>query len=349
MSLLFLVGTRPQFLKLAPISKLLLSRNMNHIIVHSGQHYDSEMSDDIFISLNIKKPDYIIDSKEETSIQKLSRMLSKLEEICIKENPDKIIVFGDCDTTIVGALVAKKLKKYLVHIEAGMRSYNKDMPEEQNRIITDHLSDLLLCSTEDSLEKLMKENINNNMYFVGNLQIDLLRMCIENYNNMEILEKNNIFENEFILLTIHREYNTNKEALYKIFNQLSRIEKKIIFPVHPRTRNIISQNRMGIPENIIIINPVNYLNMSILERYCYMIITDSGGIQPEAWYLGKKCVILRSETEWIESLENNNNILYDFVTPLDEFIENFSKIPVIPIKTVKDAASEILNLIISKY
>jgi UDP-GlcNAc3NAcA epimerase len=346
MKFFFIVGTRPQFLKLAPLSKLLLSRNIDHIIVHSGQHYDSEMSDDIFISLNIKKPDYMINCEGTTSIQKLSNILFKLEEICIKENPDKVIVFGDCDTTIAGTLVAKKLKKYLVHIEAGMRSYNKDMPEEQNRIITDHLSDLLLCSTEDSIEKLEKENISSNVHFVGNLQIDLLKMCIENYNNRDILEKNNILENNFILLTIHREYNTNKESLSKIFEQLSRINKKIIFPVHPRTKNIILQNSIYIPENIILIKPVNYLDMTILERYCYMIITDSGGIQPEAWFLEKKCIVLRSETEWIEPLKNNNNILYDFITPLNEFIENFSKIPIISRTNIKDAASEIINLIV---
>ena len=136
MKFFFIVGTRPQFLKLAPLSKLLLLRNINHIIVHSGQHYDSEMSDDLFNSLNIKEPDYMIDSEGSTPIQKLSSMLFKLEEICIKENPDKIVVFGDCDTTIAGALVAKKLKKYLVHIEAGMRSYNKDMPEIKCKIFS---------------------------------------------------------------------------------------------------------------------------------------------------------------------------------------------------------------------
>jgi len=171
-------------------------------------------------------------------------------------------------------------------------------------------------------------------------------MCIDNYNNRDILEKNNIIENDFILLTIHREYNTNKEELFKIFKQLSMINKKIIFPIHPRTKNVISQNSINIPENITLIKPVNYLDMTVLERYCYMIITDSGGVQPEAWYLGKKCVILRSETEWIEPLENNNNILYDFITPLNEFIEKFTEIPIISNKTVKDAASEILNLIV---
>jgi UDP-GlcNAc3NAcA epimerase len=346
MSLLFIVGTRPQFLKLAAISKLLLSKNIKHIIVHSGQHYDSEMSDDIFNCLNIKKPDYLIENEGVSSIQKLSNMLFKLEEICINENPDKIIVFGDCDTTIAGAFVSKKLKKFLIHIEAGMRSYNKDMPEEQNRIITDHLSDLLICSTEDSIKNLAKENIYNNVHFVGNLQIDLLKICIENYNNKDILEKNNIRENDFILLTIHREYNTNKQALSKIFEELYFLKKNIIFPIHPRTKNIILQNKINIPENIILIKPVNYLDMTILERYSYMIITDSGGIQPEAWYIGKKCVILRTETEWIEPLENNNNILYDFITPLNEFIDNFIKIPIIPRKNIKNAASEILNLII---
>lgn len=348
MKILFIVGTRPQFLKLAPLSNYLQSQNIQHIIIHSGQHYDSEMSDNIFTSLNIKNPDYHIVASGNTSIQKLSSMLSQIEDICLKENPDKIVVFGDCDTTIAGALVAKKLKKFLVHIEAGMRSYNKDMPEEQNRIITDHISDLKLCSTQDSIDKLYNENIKDNVHFVGNLQLDLLSMCIDKYNDTHILTNNNLIMDNFVLLTIHREYNTNKDTLTKIFNQLSKLTLKILFPIHPRTANTVKQNDIVVPENVILIKPVNYLDMTILERYCSYIITDSGGVQPEAWYLGKKCIVMRSETEWLEPLENNNNILYDYKTPLNNFINNFIQIPIKPRKEVEYASLKIVDLILNK-
>ena len=331
MKIISIVGTRPQFLKLAILSqKIEEYKNIEHKIIHTGQHYDSEMSEDIFKILNIKKPDYLLSFDNNlTNIDRLGNMMSEIEKTMIEEKPNKIIVFGDCDTTLAGAYVAKKLKIYLIHIESGMRSYNKEMPEEINRIMTDHISDLLLCSTYDSIENLKKENITKNVYYMGNLQIELLRECCKKYNNKNILNINNIEENNFVLLTIHREYNTNKEILNKIFNELKLINKKIIFPIHPRTLKIIKDNNINIPNNIIIINPVNYLDMTILERYCEYIITDSGGIQPEAWFLGKKCIIMRTETEWIDTLYNNNNILYDYKIPLNLFIEDFLKIKIL--------------------
>lgn len=338
-----IVGTRPQFLKLAPLSKTFKENNINQIVIHSGQHYDSDMSDIIFKTLNIKEPDYILNKQGTTTVQSLSFMMIKIEEILLKEKPHNIIVFGDCDTTITGALVAKKLKINLIHIEAGMRSYNKNMPEEQNRLVTDHLSDLLLCSTQDSVDKLKNENITDNVHYVGNLQLELLKQTIDNYDDKNILNIFNLIENQFILLTIHREYNTNKNTLIKIFNDLSNIQNKIIFPAHPRTTNIINENNIKIHDNIVLINPVDYLNMTILLRYCKYIITDSGGIQPEAWYLAKKCIIMRSETEWIEPLNNNNNILYDYKTPLNEFIDNFMKIK---LKEIKDLDINVSNKIL---
>jgi len=325
-----IVGTRPQFLKLAILSKIIKKEtNIIHKVIHTGQHFDSDMSDNIFKILNITNPDYILKlDKNKSNINKFTEMMNEIEKILLIEKPDKIIVFGDCDTTFAGAYVAKKLKIYLVHIEAGMRSYNKDMPEEINRTITDHMADLLLCSTYDSIENLKKENIIKNVYYIGNLQIELLKECCEKYNNKDILNINNIEENNFVLLTIHREYNTNKEILNKIFNDLKLLQIKIIFPIHPRTSNIIKDNNINIPNNIIMINPVNYLDMTILERYCKYIITDSGGIQPEAWFLKKKSIIMRSETEWNEPLDNNNNILYDYNTPINKFIDNFLNIEI---------------------
>ena len=345
MKIISLVGTRPQFLKLAPLSNIFSENKVNHKVIHSGQHYDKEMSEDLFIVLNISPPDYILNKEGDTTIQSLGIMMKKIEDICLKEKPDKLIVFGDCDTTIAGAIVAKKLKIYLIHIEAGMRSYNKDMPEEINRLMTDHISDLLLCSTQDSVDKLKQENIVKNVYYVGNLQLELLKNVCESFNDKNILCENNLNENNFALMTIHREYNTNKEMLVKIFSELSNLDVNVVFPIHPRTKNIIKNNNIKIPNNIILMKPVDYLNMTILERNCKFIITDSGGVQPEAWFLGKKCIIMRSETEWIEPLENNNNIIYDYKTPLNEFIDNFMKIPINKVEIINNASYNIFELI----
>lgn len=346
MKIISIVGTRPQLLKLSPLAKNIKQYNINHIIIHSGQHYDFEMSENLINSIQLPNPDYLLTRDGNTSIQILANMMIKIEEICIKEKPDKIIIFGDCDTTIAGALVAKKLKIYLIHIEAGMRSYNKDMPEEINRIMTDHIADMLLCSTTDSINKLRGEGIVKNVHFVGNLQLELLKNICDTYNNIDILNEHNIFNNDFCLLTIHREYNTNANSLNMLFMKLVSLNIKIIFPVHPRTRNIIEKTKINIPDNIKLIKPVNYLDMTILERYCKYIITDSGGIQPEAWFLGKKCVIIRSETEWIEPLINNNNILYDNETPLNIFINDFLKKNIIKTNIDLNASKNILNLLI---
>ena len=328
MKIISIVGTRPQFLKLAPLSKKFEEYKIGHKVIHTGQHYDKEMSDNLFKVLNINEPDYLLCKEGNTSIQSLGNMMNKIEEICLIEKPDKLIVFGDCDSTIAGAIVAKKLKIYLIHIEAGMRSYNKDMPEEVNRLMTDHISDLLLCSTQDSVDKLKQENIKDNVHYVGNLQLELLKNVCDTYNDTTILNKNNLIKNNFALMTIHREYNTNKKMLDKIFLELQKLDTDVVFPIHPRTKNIVNTNNINIPKNLKLIIPVDYLNMTILERNCKFIITDSGGVQPEAWFLGKKCIVMRSETEWIEPLKNNNNILYDYKTPLNNFIDNFLKIKI---------------------
>jgi len=344
MKILTVVGTRPQFLKLAPLSKKFNEKNVSHIVVHTGQHYDKEMSDDLFKALNIKEPDYLLEKNGSTSIQSLGNMMNEIEKICLKEKPDKLIVFGDCDSTIAGAIVARKLKIYLIHIEAGMRSYNKDMPEEVNRLMTDHISDLLLCSTQDSVDKLKQENVKENVHYVGNLQLELLKNVCDTYNDKSILSENKLIENSFALMTIHREYNTNEKMLKKIFLELKHLDTDIVFPIHPRTKNIIERKNIDIPKNLKLIKPVDYLNMTILERNCKFIITDSGGVQPEAWYLGKKCIIMRSETEWIEPLKNNNNILYDYKTPLNKFIEEFLKIEIDKINLFYNASEIIFSI-----
>ena len=188
MKIISIVGTRPQFLKMIALSmEFEKYQNINSKIIHSGQHYDTNMSADIFTSLNVKHPDYILKRKGNTVIENLTNMMIGINNIVIKEKPDIMIVFGDCDTTTAGALVANKNNIFLVHIEAGMRSYNKKMPEEINRLITDNISDLLLCSTQDSLDKLKHENIKTTSYFVGNLQIDLLNIVCNNYKDDSLI------------------------------------------------------------------------------------------------------------------------------------------------------------------
>ena len=352
MKIISIVGTRPQFLKLIPLIQEFKNYSfIQHIVIHSGQHYDDNMSKSIFTTLEIPMPNYILTRSGSTLSQNLGNMIINIDNIITQENPNIIIVFGDCDTTTAGSLVAIKNKIFLVHIEAGMRSYNKKMPEELNRLITDNISDLLLCSTREAIKNIQNENINAQYSYVGNLQIDLLKFCCKKYLNKDILNKNKLIENNFILLTIHRAYNTNKASLKLIFNQLKEIKSDIIFPIHPRTKTIIEKDNIPVPANIKVIPPVNYLNMTILERFCKLIITDSGGIQPEAGFFKKKCIVMRSETEWLSEINNNNNILYDYQTPLPIFIENFISIPV---KNTNNsysvcASRNIINTILTNY
>jgi len=346
MKIISIVGTRPQFLKMIPLSmEFEKHSNIESIIIHSGQHYDSNMSADIFTSLNVKQPDYILKREGDTLIQNLTNMMIGIENVVLKEKPNIIIVFGDCDTTTAGALVANKNNIFLIHIEAGMRSYNRKMPEEINRLITDNISDLLLCSTSDSLSKLKNENINTNAFYVGNLQIDLLDIISKKNHNPIFLQQINVQKNNYVLMTIHRAYNTNKTSLHKIFSQLKLLKFKIIFPIHPRTKNVIEKENISIPENIQLIEPVNYINMCVLQKFSKFIITDSGGIQPEAYFLKKKCIVLRSETEWIEPIKNKNNILFDYKTLLNKFIEDFLKVKVIKDYTKINASENIVNII----
>ena len=320
-----IVGTRPQFLKLAPLCRQIKNfPQIIHVIIHTGQHYDDEMSKDLFETLDITKPNYLLNINNGTHAEITGKMMIEIEKILITENPNFVLVYGDCDTTLAGALVAKKLEIKLVHVESGLRSFNKSMPEEINRVVTDHLSDILLCPTYYAIQNLKKVNITNNVYYVGNLQLELLKMCLENYHNISILTNNNL-TNNYILLTIHRHYNTTIEKIKQIFYELSHIETKIIFPIHPRTKKLINDNNITIPNNIKLINPVNYLDMVILQKNCQYIITDSGGIQPEAWYLGKKCIVLRNETEWLDEINNNNNKLFNISTDTNiiKFINDF--------------------------
>ena len=305
-----IVGARPQFIKATPLSRKLRKKH-EEVLIHTGQHYDREMSKIFFDELSIPKPDYNLEVGSGTHGYQTGEMLKKLEEVLIKEKPDITLVYGDTNSTLGGALASTKLHIKLGHIEAGLRSYDKNMPEEINRVLTDHISDLLFCPTKVSVENLKKEGIKNGVYLVGDVMYDSLIYNIKiAEKKSEILKKLELNKKDYLLLTIHRAENTdNIENLVKILKALSKIYEKVIFPVHPRTKNIIEKNKIKIGENIVLIDPLSYLDFIKLEKYAKKILTDSGGIQKEAYILKVPCITLRDRTEWIETIEDGWNVL----------------------------------------
>lgn len=317
MKIFSIVGARPQFIKLAPLSSALTALH-KEFIVHTGQHYDYAMSEKIFLDLGIRKPDIHLGTVTGSQIAQVSEMMAKLEIAMLEKMPDIVIIFGDTNSTLAGAVTAAKLNIPIVHIEAGLRSYNKTMPEEINRIVTDHVSTYLFAPTQTAVDILIRENLQQNTFLTGDIMVDTMK------NNLEIaLTKSSIItefklENkEYSLLTLHRNYNVdNTDTLEHILNQLGELEEKIIFPVHPRTRKMLSANYI-IAKNIQLIEPQGYLDFITLENFSKRIITDSGGIQKEAYILKKPCITLRTETEWVETVEEKWNLL---INPSDEKI-----------------------------
>jgi len=328
MKIFSIVGARPQFIKLAPLSSGL-SGSHEEYIVHTGQHYDYAMSEKIFMDLGIRKPDIHLEIGSGTQATQTGKMMIGLETAMSEQRPDAVIVFGDTNSTLAGAIAAAKLNIPIIHIEAGLRSYNREMPEEINRLITDHVSKYLFAPTQTAVDILKKEGLEKNTYLTGDIMVDTMK------NSIPIaLKKSTIISDlqlegiEYSLLTLHRNYNVdNISILEHILNQLGQLEEKIIFPVHPRTRKMLL-GLSSIPQNIQMTEPQGYLDFITLEHSVKRIITDSGGIQKEAYILGKPCITLRTETEWVETVEAKWNLL---INPSDNMIaskiSNF-KVPV---------------------
>jgi len=312
-----ILGARPQFIKAGSVSREILrlagaGANIKEVIVHTGQHYDANMSDVFFDEMQIPKPDYFLGIGGKTHGAMTGQMIEKIEEILVKEKPDWVMVYGDTNSTLAGALAASKLHIKIAHVEAGLRSFNMQMPEEINRILTDRISSLLFCPTQAAIDNLNNEsmdawNTGAKKVLSGDVMQDgaiFYRKLAEKLLDVEIA-------NSFVLCTIHRAENTdNKERLGGIISALNEIaeDKQVILPLHPRTKKILQESDFD-TSNLTIIDPVGYLNMVWLIDHCELVMTDSGGLQKEAYFFGKPCVTLRDETEWVELIDVGSNVL----------------------------------------
>lgn len=310
MKILTIIGARPQFIKAACFSRICKDK-VEEIIIHTGQHYDKNMSDIFFEELNIPKPKYNLEVGSGNHGKQTGTMMIQIEKIVEEEKPDVILVYGDTNSTLAGALVGSKLLIPVYHIEAGLRSYNKNMPEEQNRILTDHISKILFCPSKTAIMNLEKEGISKNIYNTGDIMYDaVLYNSILAEKKSKILQKLDLTPKKYILSTIHRAENTNsKKRLTEIIKALNESEEQIILPIHPRTIGYLKLYNLKVNNNVKIIEPVGYLDMLCLEKNAKKILTDSGGIQKEAYFLEIPCITMRDETEWVETVEYGWNIL----------------------------------------
>lgn len=312
MRILSIVGARPQFIKVAPVHKEL-SKAHKHMIMHTGQHYDYQMSQVFFEELDIPAPDFNLGVGSGSHGAQTGKMLEAIEGILIKDRPDAVLVYGDTNSTLAGALAAAKLNIPIGHIEAGLRSYRRGMPEEINRVMTDHVSNLLFCPTMVSADNLKKEGIVEGVYAVGDTMTEVL-LNIDDRLKEDALQNLGLKKGGYVLCTVHRQENADDRAnMTEIINAILSSGEIFVIPLHPRTRKNLDNwgmlKDLERAENVILIEPQNFISFTSLEKYAKKIMTDSGGVQKEAYFFGVPCVTVRDETEWVETLEGGWNVL----------------------------------------
>ena len=336
--LLTIIGARPQIIKAAALSRAIknkFEKDIHEVIVHTGQHYDENMSKVFFDELNIPHPNYNLNTGSGNHGKQTASMIDGIEEILLKEKPNCIVLYGDTNSTLAGAIAASKIQIPVVHIEAGLRSFNKSMPEEINRIMCDHVSTLLFSPTKSGYDNLLKEGFKENnqapytfdnpkIYHCGDVMYDnSLYFSTVADQKTNVLKDNDLQSGKFILATIHRNNNTDEpfrlNSLFSAMNKIATENKiKIILPLHPRTAKLLPENlsselysAIKANEYIKIISPVSFLEMIALEKNATLVMTDSGGVQKEAFFFKKPCIILRSETEWIELVNCGSALIAD--------------------------------------
>ena len=308
------VGARPQFIKMAPVSREL-RKHLEEVVIHTGQHYDYEMNRVFFEQLEIPEPDYYLGVGSGSHGHQTGEMLRRIEDVLLKEEPDIVLVYGDTNSTLAGALAAVKLHIKVAHVEAGLRSFDKRMPEEVNRVLTDHVSDYLFAPTETAVKNLHNEGIKEGVYLTGDVMYDALLYNIKIARKKSgILNELGLKPKEYLLATVHRAENTdNRRNLENIIEAFVESGELIVFPAHPRTQKYLKAyglvEKIENAANIILIPPVGYLDILVLEENAKKILTDSGGIQKEAYFLKVPCITLRDRTEWVETVQDGWNIL----------------------------------------
>lgn len=321
MKILTVLGARPQFVKASPLCAALRAAGHQEVLVHTGQHYDDRMSKIFFDELPLPRPDVNLGIGGGGHGEQTGRMLVALEPVVRAERPDKVLVYGDTNSTLAGALVASKLRVPLAHVEAGLRSYDRAMPEEINRVLTDHCADTLFCPTATAVKNLEREGITRGVWLVGDTMLDCVRLFAPTSEQAAAaLAQAGVTRKGYVLATVHRQSNTDDPlTLRALLGAFSKLGLPVVFPLHPRTRKRMAEHgirgedstRMGA---IRFIEPVGYRSMLALEDNARVVITDSGGVQKEAFFLGVPCVTVRSETEWVETLADGWNV----VTGTDE-------------------------------
>jgi UDP-N-acetylglucosamine 2-epimerase len=314
MKVVSIVGARPQFIKAAPVGQVLHERH-EEFLLHTGQHYDHGMSAIFFEELGIPEPDANLGVGSGRHGQQTGQMLIAIEEILLAEQPDWVLVYGDTNSTLAGALAAVKLGIPVAHVEAGLRSFNRRMPEEHNRVLTDHCADLLFCPTQTAVELLAREGITKGVHLVGDVMVDALRHNAKQAGfHSTILADLCLTPGQYLLATVHRPYNTdtpdNLRSILEAFGEISQqTGEPVILPLHPRTHQAMATSGLRPAPSIRLIEPVGYLDMLVLEQSARLILTDSGGIQKEAYCFAVPCITLRSETEWVETVEAGWNVI----------------------------------------
>lgn len=314
MKIITIIGARPQFVKAGVVSNALKSVNVSEVIVHTGQHYDLSMSDIFFKEMNIPSPAYNLGIHNLSHGAMTGRMIEKIEDILIREKPQLTLVYGDTNSTLAGALASVKLHIPIAHVEAGLRSFNTKMPEEINRILTDRISKFLFCPTEAAVQNLMNEGFGQmdcNIYNTGDVMYDtLLQHSNKAVATSTVINSLELSGKEFVLVTLHRAENTDQpDRLHSILEAFSEIaqDTTIVWPIHPRARKMLPA---GVHiKNLVMTDPVGYMDMLALLHHCRLVMTDSGGLQKEAYMMKKFCVTLRDQTEWVELLQTGTNII----------------------------------------
>ena len=306
-----IVGARPQFIKAAPISRALREAGHQEFLLHTGQHYDAGMSGVFFEELDIPEPDLNLNVGSGRHGAQTARILVGVEDALVKERPDWMIIYGDTNSTAAAALAGAKLQIPIAHVEAGLRSFKRSMPEEINRIIADRLSDILLCPSQTAVDNLATEGIREGVHLVGDVMADSLAFGVARARERsQILARLDLREDEYFMATVHRAENTDDPTrLENILSAFGRLPKKVVFPVHPRTREMLRKLTFETHSSVQMIEPLGYLDTLRLLEGANMALTDSGGLQKEAYWLSVPCITLREETEWLETLEEGWNIL----------------------------------------